>query len=103
MWRALMMSLGLSLCLLGGEAMVIDRVVLADEMTDAAYRSPYGARGANGPYGPFEVVPSYSPALPSMNQRVFVPPEWAPWGLLAAGALTFLYATALPEHGGGGE
>ena len=98
MWRAMMLSLGLSLCLLGGEAIVIDRVVLANEMTDSMHRSQYGVQGGNSPYSQYDVVPSYSPTLPGLgtNQRVFVPPEWAPWALLGAGALTFLYATALP-------
>ena len=81
MWRAMMMSLGLSLCLLGGEAMVIDRVVLANEMTDSIYRNQYRGGGVNAPFSPYEVVPSYSPSLPAMNQRVFVPPEWAPLGI----------------------
>jgi len=89
------MALGLSLCLLGGEAMVVDRVVLANEYTDVR-RNDYGANGISSPYSRYDVVPSYSPTLPSLNRRIFVPPEWAPWGLLSAGALTFLYATALP-------
>ncbi len=97
MWRAMMLSLGLSLCLLGGEAIVVDRVVLANEMTDSMHRSQYGLQGG-GSYSPYEVVPSYSPTLPGMgmDRRIFVPPEWAPWALLGAGALTFLYATSLP-------
>ena len=39
----------------------------------------------------------YSGSLDSSRRRVFVPPEWAPWGLLSAGVMTVLYGTAIPK------
>ncbi len=97
MWRILLMAVGCSLIVLGGEAMVVDHVVLADG----------GNSTASDPYS-LPISPSYGSAHTDFNNysmaltgqssqdRVFVPPEWSPWGLLSAGALTLLYATALP-------
>ena len=40
MWRAIVLAAGLALCLLGGEFMVVDRLVLADTV-DASPSSQY--------------------------------------------------------------
>ena len=107
MWRAIMMSIGLCLVILGGEAMVVDRVVLADSRAGNRVNDLYSGGGIGGiggldsPYSTgYDDLTNYASgssygAAPSAP-RVIVPPEWAPWGLLSAGVLTFLYATALP-------
>ena len=103
MWRAIMMSIGLCLVILGGEAMVVDRVILADgragdrvnDLYNSAVDSPYSTN--------YDELTNYastsSYGVPASRPRVIVPPEWAPWGLLSAGVLTFLYASALPLGG----
>lgn len=92
MWRAALLAIGISLCLLGGEFMVVDQLVLASRQTNlkSAYSdSTYSA-------SPAYRAGSYS-AFASPTDRVFIPPEWAPWGALSAGVLTVLYAAALPK------
>ncbi len=114
MWRTILMSAGLAMCILGGEAMVLDHVILADQTTEALVRRQRTAYSATGGYGansvgydlPYGSVgtgagtyqqfspPSYASAIPglSSDRRTFVPPEWSPWGLLTAGVITFMYA-----------
>ena len=93
MWRAIVMAVGLSLCLLGGEFMVVDRLVLADSI------GPESTAGGDlGLYGDSSYsTPSSYTNWDRPRQRVFVPPEWAPWGLLSAGVLTVLYGAAIPR------
>ena len=76
MWRAFVMAVGLSLCILGGECMIVDRVVVA---RDGSSGSSYTTTD--------ELSAWASGAAPSTKRRVLIPPEWAPWGLLSAGAL----------------
>ncbi len=93
MWRAFVMATGLSLMVLGGEFMVVDRLVMAgptSERLDTSYLDSH-----------FDTSSSYGTTLDGLgtSKRVFVPPEWAPWGLLSAGVLTVLYGAALPRNG----
>ena len=56
----------------GAECLILDKVVLANSIMKSpkSYASEYDL-------GP--------------PKRVFVPPEWSPWALLAAGAVIVLY------------
>lgn len=74
MWRAFFLAVGISLCILGAEAMVLHKAVLAAE------KSPEK-----------QMV---SPAKP----REIKPPEWAPWSLLSAGAVVVLYSFTIPRR-----
>lgn len=97
MWRVTLMALGLCLCLVGLECMVIDRAVLADQQTDLAAASAYPAAGSYP--ASYDALAGYASATSGLNRRVFVPPDWAPWGLLSAGAILFLYSSALADGG----
>jgi len=77
MMRSFAVAAGLSLILLGAEFMIVDRLVMADLSSPAS--------------SDFE---SFS-GLGAPARRVFVPPEWAPWGLLSGGVVTVLYAATL--------
>ena len=93
MWRAFVMAIGLSLVVLGAEFMVVDRLVMASPpsgQVDSAYLDRQFGGSA-----------SYAVNIDGLGtrKRVFVPPEWAPWGLLSAGVLTVLYGAALPRSG----
>ena len=68
MWRAFFLAFGLSLLLVGLECLVVDDFVLAARFT--------AAEGA-------------------CNIK---PPEWAPWSLLSAGAVTMLYSFTIPQR-----
>lgn len=82
MWRALFMAAGMSLCVLGLETMVVDRVVMSDAILESTPVDDLGWE--ESPY-----------ATDLKERRVFVPPEWAPWGLLSAGAMTVFYASTV--------
>ena len=67
MWRSLFMAFGLFVLLMGAEALVIDSATLANH-GDAV-----------------------------MGSREVAPPEWVPWSLLSAGAVTVLYSITIPQ------
>jgi hypothetical protein len=74
MWRALFLAIGIYLMILGAECMVIDKAVMA--------APPPGELGLTQPTGPRDVVP----------------PEWAPWSLMSAGAVVVLYSFTIPKR-----
>ncbi|MGL4513715.1 MAG: hypothetical protein ACRCT8_11550 [Lacipirellulaceae bacterium] len=73
MWRSFFLALGAYCCLLGLEALAIDRAILKPQV-----------RGGQ------VMVPT----------REVAPPEWAPWSLLAAGTIVVLYSFTLPRKSG---
>jgi hypothetical protein len=75
MWQAILLAIGISLCVVGGECLVLEKVVLAHP-TLTRQRDDFGA---------------LDPVL-TTPRRVLVPPEWAPWVLLAGGAIAVLYS-----------
>ena len=78
MWRATFLALGFSACILGAECLVLDRAILnRKETTPAAY--PFGQAVA--------------------RNKEIVPPDWAPWSLMSAGAVTMLYSFTIPKRG----
>ena len=87
MWRSFVIAAGLSMCLLGGEFMVVDRVVMAEDRSTPDDLYPYSFDQEMQDLAGF-----------SAKNRVFVPPDWAPWGLLSAGAMTVLYGATLPRR-----
>ncbi|MDP6447741.1 MAG: hypothetical protein QGG36_03385 [Pirellulaceae bacterium] len=74
MWRALFVAVGISLCIVGGECLVIDNAVLA-----AAPAKSGVSKEATAP-------------------REIRPPEWAPWSLISAGAVVLLYSFTIPRR-----
>jgi hypothetical protein len=77
MWRAFFLAVGLYGCLLGAECLVVDRAVLREKGSPTEGRSWLG--------------------VSAVSQREFVPPEWAPWGLMSVGAVTILYSFTIPR------
>jgi hypothetical protein len=71
MWRSLFLALGVSSLLVGAEALFIDQAVLKRPENKA-----------------------------SATQRVVDPPEWAPWSLMAGGAVVVLYSFTIPRRVG---
>jgi len=74
MWRAFFLAFGLSLCLIGAECLVVDDFILA-----ARYGGTAGDTARGG-------------------SRDVKPPDWAPWSLLSAGAVTILYSFTIPQR-----
>jgi hypothetical protein len=71
MWRSLFLALGAYTCLLGVEALAIDKAV---------FKKP-----ADG-------------QPPIIDREEIVPPEWAPWSLMASGAVVVLYSFTIPRR-----
>jgi hypothetical protein len=71
MWRSLFLALGVSSVILGAEALFIDQALLKK--------------------------PENQPAA---AQKVVDPPEWAPWSLMAGGAVVVLYSFTIPRRVG---
>lgn len=74
MWRSLFLALGAYTCLLGVEALAIEKAVLK--------------RRVDG--NPRQFV-----------EQDLVPPEWAPWSLMGAGAVVVLYSFTIPRRAKG--
>jgi hypothetical protein len=68
MWRSLFLALGVASCVLGAEALFIDQAVLKKREGQTA------------------------------TQKVVDPPEWAPWSLMAGGAVVVLYSFTIPRR-----
>ena len=73
MWRSLFLALGAYTCLLGVEALALEKAVL---------KKPVKATAAQEP-------------------EVITPPEWAPWSLMATGAVVVLYSFTIPNRARG--
>ncbi len=71
MWRSFFIAVGFSLLVVGAECLVVDDFILA---------SRGGANVAEG------------------RSRDIKPPDWAPWSLLSAGAVTMLYSFTIPQR-----
>ena len=70
LWRALFLALGVSSCILGLEALAVEKAVL-NVSTEAK---------ANG------------------QPTVVSPPDWAPWSLMSGGAVVMLYSFTIPNR-----
>jgi hypothetical protein len=83
MWRALFLAVGIYMCVLGGECLVVDKFVMAAEAPPA----PQPATPAT--------LFGTPPAPVVATRRELTPPEWAPWSFLSAGAVVILYALTI--------
>jgi hypothetical protein len=73
MWRSFFLAVGTYCCLLGIEAMALERAVLKVDAMSA-----------------------------QSTWREIVPPDWAPWSLMGAGAVVMLYSFTIPQRVNGG-
>jgi hypothetical protein len=79
MWRAFFLALGTYCVILGAQCLVIDKAVLnarEDSRSPLAFMSA-GQGGRN---------------------KELAPPDWAPWTLMSAGAVTILYSFTIPAR-----
>jgi hypothetical protein len=77
MWRSFFLAIGVYVCLLGVESLAVEKAILKPDVS----------RGVQ----------------PGVQQEI-VPPDWAPWSLIAGGAVVVLYSFTIPQrvHSGGG-
>ena len=78
MWRALFLAVGITLCITGGEFLLIDKATLAKPAAAATNSQGNGGQQA--------------------DVRDFKPPEWAPWSLLSTGSVIILYSFTIPRR-----
>jgi len=85
MLRGTFFSIGMFITLWGVSLLFIDKVVL--NIPEDGARNP-NFRG---------MYQGNNPQQPQQRQRVIDPPQWAAFSLLSVGAVTMLYAVALPK------
>ena len=71
MWRSLFLALGAYTCLLGVEALALEKAVIKK---------------------PVEGQPN------QYTKEDLVPPQWAPWSLMGGGAVVVLYSFTIPRR-----
>ncbi len=80
MWRAFFLAIGVFIMILGVECLGVERASL--RMRDAP----------PPPVSPFDTGPKEGSA------KQVVPPTWAPWSLMASGAVMCLYSFTIPRR-----
>lgn len=80
MWRAFFLAIGFFIMILGVECLGVERVYLKMRDKPPAPTSPFDSEVKEGP------------------QKELIPPPWAPWSLLASGAVTCLYSFTIPRR-----
>ena len=81
MWRAMFLAIGVYLCILGAQCLAVEKVVLK------IHKQPKGVQTS--------ILADASDPGPKMT---IVPPEYAPWSLMAFGSVVILYAFDLPRR-----
>lgn len=71
MWRSLFLALGAYTCLLGVEALALEKAVIKKPV-----------EGQTNQY----------------TKEDLVPPQWAPWSLMGGGAVVVLYSFTIPRR-----
>jgi hypothetical protein len=80
MWRALFLAFGFFVMILGVECLGVEKVSLKLREEPAASLSPFDLEPKEG------------------AQKEIAPPPWAPWSLLASGAVMCLYSFTIPRR-----
>jgi hypothetical protein len=83
MWRAFFLAVGVYLVLLGAQCLGVQKFVLKT-------RQPIAQQPQTQNYLFAPVQPKVGP------QKELVPPPWAPWSLMATGAVVCLYSFSIP-------
>jgi hypothetical protein len=69
MWRSFFLAIGAYCCLLGVQALAVEKAVLKPDTNMA-----------------------------QSGWREIAPPDWAPWSLLGTGAVVVLYSFTIPQR-----
>ena len=80
MWRAFFLAVGVSLILFGVECLGVETINLRAREAAPQSAMPWDTSAKLGP-----------------NKKI-VPPPWAPWSLLASGAVVCLYSFTIPRR-----
>lgn len=85
MWRAFFLAVGISLVIIGGQCLVVERVVLARGTDASAVQNNEYIFGAQN-------------SATRSGGKDIIPPDWAPWSLMAAGAVVMIYSFTVPRR-----
>ena len=80
MWRAFFLAVGISLVIIGAQCLIVERVVLA-----------------NSPNAQTQSESLFSDQSAGQSKDI-TPPDWAPWSLMAAGAVVMIYSFTIPKR-----
>ena len=83
MWRAVFLAVGIYLCILGVECLGVEKIVLKKRQAVPAAVDDS------------TLVPSKPATPPQIN---IVPPDYAPWSLMATGAVVMIYSFSIPSR-----
>jgi hypothetical protein len=81
MWRAIFLAIGIALCLLGLECVVVEKAVLADSVAP-----PAPILAADGTF-----------TVPGTAREIEVR-EWMPFSFVGAGIVIILYTVTIPRR-----
>ena len=84
MWRSFFLAIGVSTFLVGGQFLGVEKVVLKIVGDPPPQTSP------------FDSEPKAAPPI------AIAPPPWAPYSLMATGAVICLYSFSIPRRLNGG-
>ena len=85
MWRAFFLACGISLVIIGAQCLIVERVVLAHGNSQAQSQNSeylFGGQSTSTAGGKKDIIP----------------PDWAPWSLMAAGAVVMIYSFTIPKR-----
>ena len=85
MWRAFFLAVGISLLIIGAQCLFVERVTLAHGTSTTEVQSNEYLFGGQ------------TAAQPSGGKNI-IPPDWAPWSLMAAGAVVMIYSFTIPKR-----
>ena len=86
MWRAFFIALGISLCILGVECLVLEKAIMKRQENQSTISSNETMFSQN--------------TLAVQNKEI-KPKDWHPWSLLSTGAVIILYSFSLPKRNAG--
>lgn len=84
MWRSFFLAIGITLCIMGAECLVIEKAVLAARQDPLLEES----QSFTVPFLQSDFEPAH---------KEFTPPDWAPWSLISVGAITMIYSFTIPR------
>ncbi len=82
MWRSMFLAMGIVVCILGAECLMMEKAVLASDNRQ------------------LDQTASLFLSSPAISTNEIKPPDWAPWTLMSTGAVVILYAYTVQRRNG---
>ena len=86
MWRTFFLSVGIALAIFGGEFLIVEKAVWAEEAEQSDVQQVAGYLVEEG-------------QTEKVTQEDFQPHPWVPWAMLSSGAIVILYCLSIPRDG----